>query len=638
MNHGDTLFENQFLELKSRYDKAGLEEKIQMAHQFSSWASQQLDQLGIQPSEAASNTVAAIATKPKKVKIHPQLSSRQIFDLLDIRSIVKNNNLLRQITENIVQVIWLQDIETNQILYISPTFESIWGRSVQAMIDDPSTLIESVHPEDRVQVLVSKPRINHKPISQTYRIIRPDGSVRWIFSRSFVIDDSKGKPYCHFHIAEDITDQKQIEITLRKTLDRSREQFDLSHRMSLVRKPEAVLKTLMSAHEFQNAVRSALLFFDDVTVGKDHGVEFSASWQSSQSLPPWAAESGLYEEHSFIELLQSTQTVILSNIHEDPRLSPTIRKILQDAQIRMVIAFPMVALGTWLGCLIVYFPQEQHFDHIELRHLKILIDQTTITLFNLQLLEVEEESRHEAEKANEIKTEFLAMISHELRTPLTSIKGFATTLLANDVTWEPQEQHDFIQTIFQETLRLQELIDHLLDLSRLEAGMLPIEVGTHTIFEIIEDAESQITTLTSGHILHKNIPANLPMISVDAKRIAQIIVNLVKNSSIYAPKGTIISISASIHGDFMQINVSDQGPGISPSDYKKVFKAFKRGTNAEKKYLQGAGLGLAICKGLVEAHGGRIWIKRKTVVGASISFTVPLITRKKPVINQEAGK
>ncbi len=638
MSQGDTLFENQFLELKTRFDEAGLEEKRVLALHFSNWATQQLDQLGITPPDIYPDGGPLMARKPRRKNFHPHLNSRQIFDLLDIRTIVNNNNLLRQITENIVQVIWLQDIETNQILYLSPAFETVWGRSIQGMIDDPSTLIESVHPEDRVQVMVSKPRINHKPISQTYRILRPDGNIRWIFSRSFIIDDAKGKPYCHFHIAEDITDQKKVELTLRKTLDRSREQFDLSHKMSLVRKPEAVLKTLMSAHEFQTAVRAALLFFDDMTVGKNHGVEFSASWQSSQSLTPWTNESNLYEEHAFLQLLQSNQTVIISNINEDPRLTPTIRKILKEPEIKMLVAFPMVALGTWLGCLLVYFPQERHFDHIELRHLKVLIDQTTITLFNLQLLEDEEESRHEAERANEIKTEFLAMISHELRTPLTSIKGFATTLLADDVVWEPQEQHDFIQTIYQETLRLQELIDHLLDLSRLEAGVLSITVEPHSIYEIIEDAESQIMTLTSGHTFQKNIPANLPMLSVDAKRIAQVIVNLVKNSSIYAPKGTLISLTAAIHGDCLQITVSDQGPGISPSDYKKVFKAFKRGTNAEKKYLQGAGLGLAICKGLVEAHGGRIWIKKKTVIGASISFTVPLLSLKNRALYPESGQ
>ncbi len=633
MNHRDTLFENQFMELKTRFRKAGLEEKKLLALEFSKWAAQQLAQLGIKPSTFVFNDELGNSSIPKKNRIHPQISSQKIFDFLDIRAIVNNNGLLRQITENIVQVIWLQDIETNQILYISPAFETVWGRSIQGMIADPSLMLESVHPEDRVQVLVSKPQICHKPISQIYRIIRPDGTLRWIHSRAFIIDDAKGKPCCHFHIAEDTTDQKQIELKLRKTLDRSREQFDLSHKMSLVRKPEAVLKTLMSAHEFQQAFRSALIFFDDPAVGIDRGVEFSASWQSSQSLRPWTNEFSLYEDLSFLQLLQANQTVIFSNVNEDPRLSPDVRKLLREEHIKMIIAFPLIALGTWLGCLLVYFPKEQNFDHIELRHLKILIDQTTITLFNLQLLEDAEDSRHEAERANEIKTEFLAMISHELRTPLTSIKGFATTLLADDVIWNPQEQREFIQTINLETIRLQELIDHLLDLSRLEAGMLPITLEPHSIYEIFDDTESQISILTNGHILQKNIPLNLPMLLVDARRIAQVIVNLVKNSSTYAPKGTMISITASIHGSFLRINVSDEGPGISPSEYKKVFKAFKRGTNAEQKYLQGAGLGLAICKGLVEAHGGRIWIKKKTVIGASISFTLPLNLPKNPVMN-----
>ncbi|MDO9120270.1 MAG: PAS domain-containing protein, partial [Anaerolineaceae bacterium] len=191
------------MELKTRFSKAGLEEKKFLALEFSKWAAQQLAQLGIKPSTFVFNDELGNSLTPKKNRIHPQISSQKIFDFLDIRAIVNNNGLLRQITENIVQVIWLQDIETNQILYISPAFETVWGRSIQGMIADPSLMIESVHPEDRVQVLVSKPHISHKPISQIYRIIRPDGTIRWIHSRAFIIDDAKGKPCCHFHIAED---------------------------------------------------------------------------------------------------------------------------------------------------------------------------------------------------------------------------------------------------------------------------------------------------------------------------------------------------------------------------------------------------------------------------------------------------
>ena len=157
MNHEDTLFENQFLELKSLYDKAGLRRKKTTGASFFKLGCPAIGSI------RDSNIRESIQhfNKFEKEKTSSIKRVDKYFDLLDIRTIVKNNNLLKQITENIEQVIWLQDIETNQILYISPTFETVWGRSVQSMIDDPSILIESVHPEDRVQVLVSKPRINH---------------------------------------------------------------------------------------------------------------------------------------------------------------------------------------------------------------------------------------------------------------------------------------------------------------------------------------------------------------------------------------------------------------------------------------------------------------------------------------------
>jgi two-component system sensor histidine kinase KdpD len=213
---------------------------------------------------------------------------------------------------------------------------------------------------------------------------------------------------------------------------------------------------------------------------------------------------------------------------------------------------------------------------------------------------------------------------------LTSIIGFTTTLLAEDVTWEPDEQRDFFQTIQQEAERLQELIDHLLDLSRLEAGMLPISLEPRSLDEIMEDALPQFQVLTGRHTFSMHLPANLPTVYVDAKRIAQVLVNLVRNASTYASKGTEISISASVRGGFVQINVNDQGLGIPPAERKSVFQAFRRGIHEELGTSKGAGLGLAICKGLIEAHGGRIWIKKKTTPGATISFTIPRVPLHTP--------
>jgi len=217
------------------------------------------------------------------------------------------------------------------------------------------------------------------------------------------------------------------------------------------------------------------------------------------------------------------------------------------------------------------------------------------------------------------------MITHELRTPLTSIIGFTNTMLAEDVSWDQNEHHDFVLTIQKEANQLQELIDHLLDLSRLEAGMLPIVMKPQSIHEIIEYASAQLNILTNGHTLTYHLPARLPLVLADTKRIGQVVVNLVQNASSYSDKGSEITISASVRGAFVQINVSDQGPGILPAEYKKVFEAFRRGVHMESSTAHGAGLGLAICKGLVEAHGGRIWIKKKAPPGATICFTIPLV-------------
>jgi PAS domain S-box-containing protein len=548
-----------------------------------------------------------------------------------MRAMAENYPSLKQVLQYIEQVVWIIDPSTGEVQYVNPAFESVWGRSTKDLYKNQLTLIESVHPEDRVKVLSANFDDTRKSLNQVYRIIRPDGNLRWISAHTYLMnEESTGTAY-EVCVAQDITAQNVVDQTLRKALDRSREQAALSRRMSLARKPEAVLKTLMSASELRTAKSAYVLFFESPQHGLSYDVEVIAAWLSASPLDnsyPYESliETNLLENLAAAELIQSSKPVIISDIDKDQRLTIEVRAILNEFQIQTVAIFPLVALGNWLGFLFVVFSQEKHFVSIELRHIKVLVDQATITLYNLQLLEIEAESRQEAERANEIKTEFLAMISHELRTPLTSIIGFTTTLLADDVSWEPDEERDFIQTIQQEADRLQELIDHLLDLSRLEAGMLPISLEAHSLQEIIEDALPQFNSLTGGQSILLHLPSNLPPVHVDAKRIAQVLVNLVRNAATYAPKGTEISISASVRAGFMQINVKDQGPGIPAAEHRKVFKAFQRGTSVENGLTQGAGLGLAICKGLVEAHGGRIWIKKKNTPGATISFTVPLVS------------
>jgi PAS domain S-box-containing protein len=625
MEKEEKSLDGVFQYLKSLFDQSPSQAQEDLLAQILKWAKQQEDSIFISKNGVLHNGTQQTV---EDALISAIKSWDESISTKDIHNLFANMTQLRQVAEKIQQTIWFSELTSGRILYVSPTFETIWGRTCESVYANPKILIESVHQEDRVQVMVSTSYNDYQTFDQTYRILRPEGSLRWISSRTFLIRDGKGNPYCHFCIAQDITDQKRLELTLRKTLDRSHELFTLSQKMSLARKPESVLKTLMSAQELRSADRSALLFFDYPNLGLGSGVELLTTWKTSRNLVHWPGESNLYEEPGLWELVQPKRPVVINTIQSDPRLNSQVRNLLSEGNIKTLIIFPLVALADWIGCLLVYFEDEHHFDHNELRHLKVLVDQASITLYNLKLLVIEGESRREAERANEIKTQFLAMISHELRTPLTSIIGFTTTMLAKDVHWEPEEQLDFIQTIQSEGFRLQELIDHLLDLSRLDAGILPISPEPISLHDIMEDALPQIQILTHGRTLNMNLPENLPHVFADKKRISQVLVNLVRNAAAYAPKETEIKISTNTQKEYLQINVIDQGPGIAPLDHKRVFRAFQRGAKANNGLPQGAGLGLAICKGLVEAHGGRIWIRRKTTPGATISFTLPLVTEK----------
>jgi PAS domain S-box-containing protein len=240
-----------------------------------------------------------------------------------------------------------------------------------------------------------------------------------------------------------------------------------------------------------------------------------------------------------------------------------------------------------------------------------------------ELLRLEQAARKSAEEANQLKDEFLAMISHELRTPLTSIMGFASTLLSEDITWDAESQQQFIEIINEEAEKLKELVENLLDISRLQARTLRIHAEPRPLDEIIENARPQLEVITSQHRLVYDIPDTLPPVMADERRIAQVISNLVDNAVKYSPSGTEIRITAERVEKAVQVNVSDQGPGIPTEARDLVFEAFRQAASHTDSG-QGAGLGLAICKGLVEAHGGKIWLNDRDGHGTTVSFTLPI--------------
>jgi signal transduction histidine kinase len=225
-------------------------------------------------------------------------------------------------------------------------------------------------------------------------------------------------------------------------------------------------------------------------------------------------------------------------------------------------------------------------------------------------------------EAEELKSTFISIISHELKTPVALIKGYVSTLRREDASWERRIVQDSLQVIEEEADRLTELIENLLDASRLQAGALAINQADVDLRVLVERIAERFRTQTSKHNIVVDIAQNFPIVLADEDRLSQVISNLLSNSIKYSPEGGEIRISGVVRPDQLILCVSDQGPGIAPDDIPHVFDRFYRSSEASRK-TKGAGLGLYLARAVVEAHGGRIWIDPRPGDGARICFSLP---------------
>lgn len=225
-------------------------------------------------------------------------------------------------------------------------------------------------------------------------------------------------------------------------------------------------------------------------------------------------------------------------------------------------------------------------------------------------------------EAEELKSTFVSVISHELKTPIALIKGYVSTLRREDATWERQIVEDSLEVIEEEADRLTELIDNLLDASRLQAGAMDIHLSD-VAFEVLAGRIAQrFQTQTNIHTIEVEFQENFPVIMGDEDRLTQVLSNLVSNAIKYSPNGGLIRISGRVKAGQVIICVSDQGPGIAYNDIPYVFDRFYRSNDASRK-TKGAGLGLYLARAVIEAHGGRIWVNPKPGDGATICFSLP---------------
>ncbi|CAG1769495.1 partial two-component system, OmpR family, sensor histidine kinase VicK, partial [uncultured bacterium] len=227
-------------------------------------------------------------------------------------------------------------------------------------------------------------------------------------------------------------------------------------------------------------------------------------------------------------------------------------------------------------------------------------------------------------EVDRLKSALVSTVSHELRTPLAAIKGYASTLLQDDVEWDTLSVRQFAQAISAEADRLTQLVNDLLDMGRIEAGTLHLNKQVTALREVIESALAQITD-NGAHALNLDLPDDLPLLLIDARRIEVVVRNLVENAVKYAPAHTPIDIEARREGDRVRVRVSDQGPGIAPEHRAHIFDRFYRADDTLTRATGGAGLGLAIAREIVRAHGGRISVRSGLGEGTTFDVFLPLI-------------
>lgn len=262
----------------------------------------------------------------------------------------------------------------------------------------------------------------------------------------------------------------------------------------------------------------------------------------------------------------------------------------------------------------------QMLDPEQIHLLETFINQVALAIERARLAD-ESQQAHVQAATERMRSAILSSVSHDLRTPLATITGAASTLLKGGDQYDDAARRQLAQAIYEEGHRLDRLLKNLIDMTRLEAGGLQLKKERHAVEEVIGSALERLERRLAQHHVNTELPTNLSMVPMDAILIEQVFINLIDNAVMYAPPGTAIDISVMPGNGMIVCEIADHGPGIRPGDEQRIFEKFYRGA---PKREGGLGLGLTICQGIIDAHGGRIWAENRCGGGAVLRFTLPL--------------
>jgi len=522
---------------------------------------------------------STIAYSPKKGQfavVIEDITERKIQE----EAIRESEEKFRQISENIDEVFWLRSADDSELLYINPAYEKVWGKTCQSLYDDPNSFVNSVYEADKPAVFaeVEKQKETDEFILE-YRIVRPDGELRWVNVKMLPVRDHVGEIISRTGIAVDITEYKSIEDKLKNNLKDLLESQRIAH-----------LGTWRLDLETNHVVWSEELY-------KMYG------FNPSLPVPDYTEHMKLFTPESWDQLssaLEGTRTT----------------GIPYELELEMVIHDES---NGWM------WVRGEAETNTEGRIISIWGAAQNITASKA----VEKElikAKENAENSNAAKSQFLSNMSHEIRTPMNGFMGIIQLMQMTELT---EEQQDLMGIAKSSSDRLLNLVGDILDYSRIEAGKIQFEKKTFNLGKMIKDTKDlfEVSAAKSGLLIEVSIGSDVPNNLVgDSFRLKQILSNLIGNAVKFTPKGNIKIDVKNIkvqnnEGVQLEFVVKDTGIGIPLDKVDVLFKRFSQVDNSYTRKYGGSGLGLSICKGLVEQMGGEIWVGSIAGEGSRFCFT-----------------
>jgi signal transduction histidine kinase len=383
-----------------------------------------------------------------------------------------------------------------------------------------------------------------------------------------------------------------------------------------------------------NAVRLTNLGFGDITLGTDGGsiLEYDESTDTFHVRAAFGSSPGLLQKLRAITIHRDSTLVGRTAVTRRPLEVPDLARVERDPHLeilfrdgwRSVLAVPMLGGDKLVGVLVIRRRGTGTFPPDVTELLQTFASQSALAIVNARLFGELETKTRELEIASRHKSEFLASMSHELRTPLNAVIGFSEVLLDRMFGEINERQDEYLRDIWNSGRHLLELLNEILDLSKVEAGEMVLEPSMFWVGSALEDALAMVRERAALHAITLTVEVgdDVGMLVADERRFKQVVLNLLSNAVKFTPDGGSVSIRAFREGNALAVTVTDTGIGVPPEDQERIFESFQQGRRGAPKE-EGTGLGLTLSRRIVGLLGGRMWLESTPGVGSTFGFSIP---------------